>query len=136
MCANQGPQDEGPDSEATGAWTVSIIATGMPAEKQQQFRADIKANSKPWESEIEFAMPGELKLYRDYKLTDEPEYASESDKKDATPETKKANNFALNPKNKDGYDSKWQHAKAAAARTTYNTDELHHLQNGPATRPK
>ena len=25
------------------------------------------------------------------------------------PETKKANNFALNPKNKDGYDSKWQH---------------------------
>jgi hypothetical protein len=24
------------------------------------------------------------------------------------PETKKANNYALNPKNEDGYDSKWQ----------------------------
>ena len=60
----------------TGAWAVSIIATGMPAEKQQQFRADIKANSKPWESEIEFTMPGELKLYRDYELTDESEVAS------------------------------------------------------------
>jgi hypothetical protein len=23
---------------------------------------------------------------------------------------KKANNYALNPKNKDGYDSKWQHS--------------------------
>jgi hypothetical protein len=45
----------------TGAWAISIIDTGMPAEKQQQFRADIKANSKPWDSEIEFTMPGELK---------------------------------------------------------------------------
>jgi hypothetical protein len=89
----------------------------MPAEKQQQFRADIKANSKPWESEIEFTMPGELKLYRDYELTDESEVASAAGKKggkkggatDANPETKKANSYALNPKNKDGLDSKWQH---------------------------
>ena len=40
------------------------------------------------------------------------EYASAAGKKggkmDAKPETKKANNYALNPKNKDGYDSKWQ----------------------------
>jgi hypothetical protein len=63
-------------------------------------------------------MPGELKLYRDYKLTDVSEYASASGKKggkkggktDAKPETKKANNYALNPKNKDGYDTKWQHS--------------------------
>jgi hypothetical protein len=100
----------------TGAWAVSIIATGMPAEKQQQFRADIRVNNKPWDSEIEFTMPGELKLYRDYKLTDVSEYASAAGKKggkkggktDAKPETKKANNYALNPENKDGYDSKCQ----------------------------
>jgi hypothetical protein len=48
----------------------------MPAEKQQQFRADIKVNSKLWDSEIEFTMPGELKLYRDYKLTGVSEYGS------------------------------------------------------------
>ena len=106
----------------TGAWAVSIVATGMPAEKQQQFRADIKANSKPWESEIEFTMPGKLKLYRDYELTDVSEVASAAGKKggkkggaiDAKPETKKANNYALNPKNKDGYDSKWQHSNKTA----------------------
>jgi hypothetical protein len=32
---------------STGAWAVSIIATGMPAEKQVQFRAAIRANRKP-----------------------------------------------------------------------------------------
>jgi hypothetical protein len=43
----------------TGAWVVSIIATGMPAEKQLQFRAAIKANRRrrPWDLEIEFTMP-------------------------------------------------------------------------------
>jgi hypothetical protein len=72
-------------------------------------------------------MPGELKLYRDYELTgeSESEYASAAGKKggkmDAKPETKKANNFALNPKNKDGYDSKWQHsARLARAATRTN----------------
>jgi hypothetical protein len=30
---------------------------------------------------------------------------------DATPETKRASNYALNPKNEDGYDSKWQHSR-------------------------
>ena len=70
-------------------------------------------------------MPGELKLYRDYKLTDVSEYASAAGKKgskmDALPETKKANNYALNPKNKDGYDSKWQHiARLAHAATRTN----------------
>jgi hypothetical protein len=29
---------------------------------------------------------------------------------DAALETKKANNYALDPKNKDGLESKWQHA--------------------------
>jgi hypothetical protein len=111
----------------TGAWAVSIAATGMPAEKQQQFRADIKANSKPWESEIEFTMPDELKLYRDYELTDESEVASAAGKKggkkggkvggkiDPKPETKERLNYALNPENKDGYDSKWQKGGATDA---------------------
>ena len=72
-------------------------------------------------------MPGEVKLYRDYKLTDVSEVASAAGKKgakkggktDALPKTKKANNYALNPKNKDGYDSKWQHnaRRYAATRT-------------------
>jgi hypothetical protein len=53
----------------------------MLAEKQQQFRADIKANSKPWESKVELTMPGELKLYRDYELTDTSEVASAAGKK-------------------------------------------------------
>ena len=59
---------------STGAWAVSIIATGMPAEKQLQFREHIRANcncKKPWDPlEIEFTsqMPGEPTLYRDYKL--------------------------------------------------------------------
>jgi hypothetical protein len=44
----------------TGAWAVSIIATGMSAKKQLQFRAAIKANHKPWDSKVEFTMPGEL----------------------------------------------------------------------------
>jgi hypothetical protein len=106
----------------TGAWAVSIIATGMPAKKQVQFRAGIKANRKPWDSKVEFTMPGELKLYRDYELTgeSESEYASAAGKKgakkggkigskiDAKPETKERLNYALNPKNKDGYDPKWQ----------------------------
>jgi hypothetical protein len=105
----------------TGAWAVSIIATGMPAKKQLQFRANIKANRKPWDSKVEFTMPGELKLYRDYKLTDVSEYASASGKKDAKPETKERLNYALNPKNKDGYDSKWQHsARLASAATRTN----------------
>jgi hypothetical protein len=102
----------------TGAWAVSIVATGMPAEKQEQFRADIKATRKPWDSKVELTMPGEVKLYRDYELTDVSEYASAAGKKggkkggaiDAKPETKKANNYALNPKNEDGRDSKWQHS--------------------------
>jgi hypothetical protein len=84
----------------------------MPGKKQLQFRAAIKANRKPWNSKVELAMPGELKLYRDYELTGVSGYASAAGKKggamDAKPETKKANNFALNPKNKDDYDSKWQ----------------------------
>ena len=54
-------------------------------------------------------MPGELKLYRDYELTDESEVASAAGKKDANLETKQRNKYALNPKNKDGFDSKWQH---------------------------
>ena len=45
---------------------------------------------------------------------------------DAKPETKKANNFALNPKNKDGYDTKWQHnarlANAGARRAPTRTN--------------
>jgi hypothetical protein len=60
--------------------------------------------------EIEFAMPGKLKLYRDYELTDESEVASAAGKTDANLETKQRNKYALNPKNKDGYDSKWNHA--------------------------
>jgi hypothetical protein len=46
---------------------------------------------------------------------------------DAKPETKKANNFALNPKNRDGYDSKWQHSARlahAATRTTCITCKM------------
>jgi hypothetical protein len=35
---------------------------------------------------------------------------------DAKPETKKANNYALNPKNRDGYDSKWQKGGATDAK--------------------
>jgi hypothetical protein len=93
----------------TGAWAVSIVATGMPAEKQEQFRADIRVNSKPWDSKVELTIPGEVKLYRDYELTDVSEYASSAGKKggkkggkksskeggatDAKPETKKANNY-------------------------------------------
>jgi hypothetical protein len=38
------------------------------------------------------------------------EIDKEGDKKDAKPETKKRNNYDLNPKNKDGLDSKWQHS--------------------------
>jgi hypothetical protein len=34
---------------STGAWAVSIIATGMPAEKQLQFREHIRVNRKPWD---------------------------------------------------------------------------------------
>jgi hypothetical protein len=91
---------------------------------------------------------------------------------DAKPETKERLNYALNPKNKDGYDSRWQKgegwqegwrdgresrdegapqlrpqpqeqgwlrlqvAEGCKAGSCCNTDELHHLQNGPATRPK
>jgi hypothetical protein len=84
----------------------------MPAKKQLQFRADIKANRKPWYSKVEFTMPGALKLYRDYELAGEPEYASAAGKKggkmDALPETKERNNYARDPKNKDGLVSKWQ----------------------------
>jgi hypothetical protein len=73
----------------------------MPAEKQQQFRAGIKANRKPWNSKVELTMPGELKLYRDYELTDESEHASAAGKKggkkggatDAKPETKERLNY-------------------------------------------
>jgi hypothetical protein len=107
----------------TGAWAVSIIATGMPAKKQLQFRAAIKATRKPWDSKVEFTMPGEVKLYRDYELTDVSEVASAVGKKggkkggatDALPETKKANNYALNPNNEDGHDSKWRHRNRTAA---------------------
>jgi hypothetical protein len=63
-------------------------------------------------------MPGELKLYRDYELTDESEYASAAGKKDANLETKQRNKYALNPKNKDGLDSKWQHSNRTAAPRT------------------
>ena len=115
----------------TGAWAVSIVATGMPAEKQEQFRADIRVNIKPWDSKVELTMPGEVKLYRDYELTDVSEYASSAGKKggatDAKPETKKANNYALNPKNKDGYDTKWEHSARlanAGARTNCITCKM------------
>ena len=37
-------------------------------------------------------------------------YMSELGKMDAKPETKQRNKYALNPKNKDGLDSKWQHS--------------------------
>jgi hypothetical protein len=72
-----------------------------------------------WDSKVELTMPGEVKLYRDYELTDVSEYASSAGKKggatDANPETKKANKFAPNLKNKDGYDNKWEHAGKKAA---------------------
>jgi hypothetical protein len=49
----------------------------MPDEKQLQFREHIKAIiARPWDLEVELTMPGELTLYRDYKLTDVSEYAS------------------------------------------------------------
>ena len=44
-------------------------------------------------------------------------YMSELGKMDAKPETKQRNKYALNPKNKDGLDSKWQHAAKHAANT-------------------
>jgi hypothetical protein len=53
----------------------------MSAKKQLQFRADIKANRKPWDSKVEFAMPGELKLYRDYELAGVSEHSSAAGKK-------------------------------------------------------
>jgi hypothetical protein len=97
-----------------GLWVLPQTA----AKKQLQFRADIKANRKPWDSKAEFTMPGELKLYRDYYelAGGVSENASAAGKKggkkggkmDALPETKKANNYAINPKNKDGFVSKWQ----------------------------
>ena len=45
-------------------------------------------------------------------------YLSEIGKLDAKPETKKANNYALNPENKDGFDSKWQKAARVANAAT------------------
>jgi hypothetical protein len=73
-------------------------------------------------------MPGELKLYRDYKLTDVSEAASAAGKKgskeggatDAKPETKERLNYTLNPKNKDGFDSKWQHNNRTRPSTRAN----------------
>jgi hypothetical protein len=44
-------------------------------------------------------------------------YMSELGKMDAKPETKQRNKYALNPKNKDGLDSKWQHSGKIAANT-------------------
>jgi hypothetical protein len=41
-------------------------------------------------------------------------YLSEIGKMDAKPETKKRNKYAINLKNEDGYDSKWQHAGGLA----------------------
>jgi hypothetical protein len=40
-----------------------------------------------------------------------------ANKLDAKPETKKRNKYALNPKNKDGIDSKWQHSGKRMANT-------------------
>jgi hypothetical protein len=51
----------------------------------------------------------------------------EGGKIDAKPETKERLNYALNPKNKDGYDSKWQHSarlKHAATRTNCITCKM------------
>jgi hypothetical protein len=56
---------------------------------------------------------------------------------DAKPETKKANNYALNPKNKDGYDSKWQHSAGlanAATRTNCITCMMVHRAQGQITQ--
>jgi hypothetical protein len=44
-------------------------------------------------------------------------YLREIAKLDAKPETKERNKYALNPKNKDGLDSKWQHSGKIAANT-------------------
>jgi hypothetical protein len=48
----------GRERKGSGAWAVSIVATGMAAENQLQFRERIKGNHRHWDSEIEFTMPG------------------------------------------------------------------------------
>jgi hypothetical protein len=48
-----------------------------------QFRERIKGNHRPWDSKIEFTMPGELALYRDYKPMDVTEYGSAAGRKGA-----------------------------------------------------
>jgi hypothetical protein len=41
------------------------------------------------------------------------EIGKQGGKKDAKPETKKRLNYALNPNNQDGYESKWEHSHNA-----------------------
>jgi hypothetical protein len=53
----------------------------MAVEKQLQFREHIKKKCKPWDSNIEFAMPGKLALYRDYKPMVVAEYTSAGKKR-------------------------------------------------------
>jgi hypothetical protein len=55
----------------------------MTAENRLQFREhiNIKDNRKLWDSKIEFTMPDELTLYRDYKPTGVSEYACVAGKK-------------------------------------------------------
>jgi hypothetical protein len=52
-------------------------------------------------------------------------------KTDAKPETKKANNYARDPKNKDGYDFKWQHAAKKGANKQVDDGS----GNGTTVRP-
>ena len=42
----------------------------------------------------------------------------------ALPETKKANNYALNPKNEDGYDTKWQHSNRSSYKRRKHTKHI------------
>jgi hypothetical protein len=49
--------------------------------RQFQFREYIKDNRRHWDSKIEFTMPDDPGLYRDYKLAGVSEYASAAGKK-------------------------------------------------------